>query len=247
MPGEDLACNLHYYPVEEVLAADSLLYDQDASASMDILNLMTVDNARLSLLSKSLESICASCEPWYEAKFMKFQSIKGTWKARWQELESGSWHSIVEKSGLGFPHRNSFLPADFALRSPPPLAAAREMEVPQDWCRAWLRPTSANHQPKVAASFCFRSFELSTPENIALAHILCKCVEQSFRAEAFEARMAGAMYKLDVVDHCFLLQFLGFRDKMHLLAGAAASSLFVAMRAIPRDCFLQAKMQQDLL
>ncbi|CAE7941384.1 IDE [Symbiodinium sp. KB8] len=242
---QDLACNLHYYPVEEVLAADSLLYDQDASASMDILNLMTVDNARLSLLSKSLESICASCEPWYEAKFMKFQSIKGTWKARWQELESGSWHSIVEKSGLGFPHRNSFLPADFALRSPPPLAAAREMEVPQDWCRAWLRPTSANHQPKVAASFCFRSFELSTPENIALAHILCKCVEQSFRAEAFEARMAGAMYKLDVVDHCFLLQFLGFRDKMHLLAGAAASSLFVAMRAIPRDCFLQAKMQQE--
>ena len=244
-PCEDLACNLHYYPVEEVLGADSLLYDQDAEASMGILSHMTVDNARLSLLSKTLESLCSSQEPWYEARFMKLQSINASWKAKWQGVESGLWQPVAQQAGLCLPHRNSFLPVDFELRPVPPRTTAHEIEVPQDWCRAWLRSTTANQQPKVAATFCLRSFQLSTSTDIALAHIFCKCVEQSFRAEAFEARMAGAMFKLDVVDSCFLLQFLGFRDKMALLARAAASSLFTMSQILP-ETFLQAKAQQEL-
>ena len=213
---------------------------------MEVLKGMTVDSARLTLVSKALDPVCTSSEPWYDARYMKFQSIKRCWKDKWQGIESGLWNSVAQQAGLGLPRRNSFLPTDFALRPVDARPFPQEMEVSQSWCRAWLRPTTAMQQPKVAASFCLRSAVLENSEDVALAHILCKCLEQAFRAEAFEARMAGAMYKLDVADHCLLLQFLGFRDKMATLASAAATSL-CTMSQIPREMFLQAKAQQELI
>ena len=44
---QDIACNLHYYPPEQVLAADQLIYTEDFEGCQSILRHMTVQNARL--------------------------------------------------------------------------------------------------------------------------------------------------------------------------------------------------------
>ncbi|CAJ1392697.1 unnamed protein product [Effrenium voratum] len=226
---QDIACNLHYYPSEEVLAADHLIYEQDMFASKTILQLLKVHSARLCLVSKSFEDMCISTEPWYGGRFLKSDSIESSWKARWINVEAGEWKSLAEKYGLQLQMRNSFIPSDFSMRRVATHPTPIELAYAEDWCRAWLKQSNGMNQPKAAASFCFYSGQMLAAKQIALAHMLCKAVQQKLRAEACHARKAGAMYKLEVVHGGILLQLLGFRDTLGKLASLVARSLFAEL------------------
>ena len=60
-----------------------------------------------------------------------------------------------------------------------------------------------------------------------MAHLYCKLLQQELKADAFQLRMAGARYQLDVAEggNGIVLQVIGFRDKMHLLAKKVSESL----------------------
>lgn len=214
---QDLACNAQYFPAEEVLAADHLLYERDVQASQEILDSMTVEKARLTLVSKCFEGLCTSTEPWYGGRYLKCDSMGCEWKARWSKADGG---------GFGFPERNRFIPRDFTLRSVQE-ELPQEMNVLLANCRVWFKQTRVN-QPKAAAAFCIYSSEMSSPKQVALAHLYCRLARQRLKAEAFQLRMAGAMYQLEVAESGrggIVLQLLGFRDTLPALAKAVSSTL----------------------
>ena len=223
---QDIACNLHYYPAEEVLAADQLIYAQDFEASQFILRHMMVQNARLCLVSRDFESLCMSTEPWYGGRFLKCDSINSDWKSKWMTVEAGQWEQIAKKQNFRVPLRNRFIPQDLEMRLVPKESEPIEMKVRDSWCRAWFQQTNLD-QPKAAAAFCLYSSEMRTTKEVALAHLYCKLLQQELRASAFQLRMAGARYQLDVAEggHGIILQVIGFRDKMHVLSKTVSETL----------------------
>ena len=223
---QNIACNLHYYPPEQVLAADQLIYTEDFEGCQSILRHMTVQNARLCLVSKDFESFCVSTEPWYGGKFLKCDTIKMDWKNKWMAVETGQWEHIAKQQNFRLPARNNFIPKDLAMRHVPKESRPVEMNVGDWWCRAWFKQANLD-QPKAAAAFCFYSSEMRTPKEVALAHLYCKLLQQELKADAFQLRMAGARYQLDVAEggNGIVLQVIGFRDKMHLLAKKVSESL----------------------
>ncbi|CAL1160182.1 unnamed protein product [Cladocopium goreaui] len=223
---QDIACNSHYYPPEQVLAADQLIYTEDFEGCQSILRHMTVQNARLCLVSKDFESFCVSTEPWYGGKFLKCDTIKMDWKNKWMAVETGQWEHIAKQENFRLPGKNSFIPKDLVMRHVPKESRPVEMNVGDSWCRAWFKQANLD-QPKAAAAFCFYSSALRTPKEVALAHLYCKLLQQELKADAFQLRMAGARYQLDVAEggNGIVLQVIGFRDKMHLLAKKVSESL----------------------
>ena len=212
---QELACNAQHFPASEVLAADHL-FEADVRASQEVLDGLTVQKARLTLVSKHFEGLCASTEPWYGGRYLKCGEICGLWKERWSQAELGG--------GFAFPERNRFIPRDLSMRS------VRE-ELPREMkgmrnCRVWFKQTRVN-QPKAAAAFCIYSSEMSSPKQVALAHLYCKLARQKLKSEAFQLRMAGAMYQLELAESAngIVLQLLGFRDTLLALAQAVSSTL----------------------
>eukprot|EP00435_Cladocopium_sp_Y103_P070032 s257_g34.t1 len=240
---QDIACNLHYYPPEQVLAADQLIYTADFEGCQSILRHMTVQNARLCLVSKDFESFCVSTEPWYGGKFLKCDTIKMDWKNKWMAVEAGQWEHIAKQQNFRLPGKNSFIPKDLMMRHVPKESRPVEMNVGDSWCRAWFKQANLD-QPKAAAAFCFYSSEMRTPKEVALAHLYCKLLQQELKADAFQLRMAGARYQLDVGEgsNGIVLQVIGFRDKMHLLAKKVSESL---ISLNPLQSWRQVKDQQE--
>ena len=177
--------------LNNVLAADQLIYTEDFEGCQSILRHMTVQNARLCLVSKDFESFCVSTEPWYGGKFLKCDTIKMDWKNKWMAVETGQWEHIAKQENFRLPGKNSFIPKDLVMRHVPKESRPVEMNVGDSWCRAWFKQANLD-QPKAAAAFCFYSSELRTPKEVALAHLYCKLLQQELKADAFQLRMAGA-------------------------------------------------------
>ncbi|CAK9074030.1 unnamed protein product [Durusdinium trenchii] len=242
---QDLACNLHYYPAEEVLAADHLIYRLDAEGSQSVLKLTTVNHARLSLISKDFDAFCTSTEPWYGGRFLKEDSIKDDWKTKWTDVETDEWAQIAEQQKYRFPPRNTYLPADLSMRYVPQEDVPIEMEVAEDSCRAWFKQSKVD-QPKAAAAFSLYSSEMSTPKQVALAHLYCKLVQQELKAEAFQLKAAGATYQLEVGEFSgFVLQVFGFRDTLPVLARRISETLSSSRRS-PSWRYLRDQQERSL-
>lgn len=216
---QDIACNLHYYPAEEVLAADHLIYTQDFEGSESMLQHMMVQTCRLCLVSRDFESFCTSTESWYGGRFLKCDDIQNDWKEKWMMVEAGQWQQIAKQHNFKLPEKNSFIPKDLAMRHVLKGPRVVEMKVQDPWCRAWFRQTNLD-QPKAAAAFCFYSSEIRSAKEVALLHLYCKELQQKLKAKAFQLRMAGARYQLDIAEcgQGIILQVIGFRDKLHVLA-----------------------------
>ena len=223
---QDLACNLHYYPAEEVLAADHLIYTLDVEGSQSVLQHLTVQHLRLSLISKDFDSYCTSTEPWYGGRYLKFDSINSDWKAKWAGVEAGEWKQIAEKHRYQLPKRNTYLPSDLAMRAVAREDVPMEMEIQERNCRVWFKQSKVD-QPKAAAAFCLYSSEISSPKQVALAHLYCKLLQQELKAEAFQLKVAGATYHLEIGSEVsgLLLQVFGFRDTLPMLARKVSETM----------------------
>lgn len=237
---QDIACNLHYYPAREVLAGDQLIYSLDLQGCQSILNEMTVEKTRLCLISKDFDGFCTSAEPWYGGRYLKCDTITSEWKCKWRSVEAGEWDQIAKQYKYELPTGNSFIPTDLVLRHLSKEETV-EMRVLDSWCRVWFKQINL-HQPKAAAAFCFYSSEIRSPKQVAMAHLYCRLLQQQLRANAFQLRMAGARYQLDVAEAGgIVLQVLGFRDKLHILARTVCQTL----SSLSLHSWRQVKHQQD--
>jgi len=248
---QDLACNLHYYPPEEVLAGDHLHYDKDPEGAMKVLEELSVAKARLWLVAKDFANKCTSKEPWYGARFLKLRDIQDNLLEPWADVEGGRWRLVAESHGLRLPSPNCFVPRDLGLKSRPGshlLVKPLELRMEEPWCRAWFRCGGAQQQPKAAASVYFHCpFTARGGTEAALTHMFCQCVQEELTEEcAYEARMAGVMYKLEQAETGVVLQFLGFSDRLSALAGAVARKM-ASLQEIGEGTWKVVRDQQERL
>jgi len=244
---QDLSCNLHYYPKESLLAGDHLLYEFDPAAINEVLRTLSVASARLWLVAREFESRCTSQEPWYGSKFIKQRSIDAKFSREWRAVEAGSWRYLASSQHLQLPSPNRFLPKDFSVLPADPTAdQVKELPVEPRWCRAWYRQGGSQQQPKAAVSVYFHCpFTSSGSTEAALSHMFCHCVQEELREEcAYEARAAGVMYKLEQSETGLVLQFLGFSDRLSVLAAAVARKM-AAMVEVPEKTWAVVHDEQE--
>lgn len=249
---QDLACNLHYYPAEAVLAGDHLHYERDPGAAMAVLSELALSRARLWLVARDFEARCTSKEPWYGARFLKLRKVEEAFREPWAAVEAGQWTAMATKHGLKLPKPNCFVPRHLGLKLrslQPHLQRPQELRLKQSWCRAWFRSGGCQQQPKAAASIFFHCpFTARGSREAALTHMFCQCVQEELSEEcAYEARMAGVMYKLEQADTGVLLQFLGFNDRLGVLAAAVSKKMAELLCVKERTWGIVKDQQERLL
>lgn len=229
---QDVASGLQHYPPEKVLSAERLLHEFDVDGTAAVLAALKVSEARLWIIAGEVEESCTSVEPWYGARFSKLPEIVPTLRGYWMDVEAGGWKHEVKTHKLQLPVPNRFLPTGELLsqggasnrcRQGASGSGFRKLHLGgQPFVRAWCDDDAALEPLKAAATVTFHCpFTASGCDGAALTLLFCRCIQEELNeACAFEAHVAGMMYKLEPEETGFTLQLLGFTYGLHALACA---------------------------
>uniref|UniRef100_A0A673HXW9 Insulin-degrading enzyme-like n=1 Tax=Sinocyclocheilus rhinocerous TaxID=307959 RepID=A0A673HXW9_9TELE len=180
---------LHYYPLEEVLAAEYLLEEFRPDLIEMVLDKLRPENVRVAVVSKSFEGQTDRTEEWYGTQY-KQEAITDDAIKKWQNADLNGKFKL--------PMKNEFIPTNFEIY---PL----EMDSPSvptlikdtAMSKVWFKQDDKFFLPKACLNFEFFSpFAYVDPLHCNMAYLYLELLKDSLNEYAYAAELAGLNYDL---------------------------------------------------
>ncbi|KAJ4948270.1 hypothetical protein JOQ06_019806 [Pogonophryne albipinna] len=180
---------VHYYPLEEILAAEYLLEDFRPDLIEMVLDKLRPKHVRVAVVSKSFEGQTDKTEEWYGTEY-KQEAISE------ESLEK--WASADLNGKFKLPMKNEFIPTNFEIYplekdspSVPTLIKDTAMS------KVWFKQDDKFFLPKACLNFEFFSpFAYVDPLHCNMAYLYLELLKDSLNEYAYAAELAGLNYDL---------------------------------------------------
>uniref|UniRef100_A0A8D3BRX4 Insulin-degrading enzyme n=1 Tax=Scophthalmus maximus TaxID=52904 RepID=A0A8D3BRX4_SCOMX len=187
---------LHYYPLEEVLAAEYLLEDFRPDLIEMVLDKLRPEHVRVAVVSKSFEGQTDKTEEWYGTQYK-------------QEAIS---EETIKKWGNFIPTNFEIYPLEKDSPSVPTLIKDTAMS------KVWFKQDDKFFLPKACLNFEFFSpFAYVDPLHCNMAYLYLELLKDSLNEYAYAAELAGLNYDLQNTVYGMYLSVKGYNDKQHIL------------------------------
>ncbi|XP_029031759.1 insulin-degrading enzyme isoform X2 [Betta splendens] len=201
---------LHYYPIEEVLAAEYLLEDFRPDLIEMVLDKLRPEHVRVAVVSKSFEGQTDKTEEWYGTQYKQEAISEETIK---------KWASADLNGKFKLPMRNEFIPTKFEIYplvkdspSVPTLIKDTAMS------KVWFKQDDKFFLPKACLNFEFFSRYLyADPLHCNMTYLLLRLLKDDLKEYTYAARLAGLVYGIASGMNAILLSVKGYNDKQHIL------------------------------
>ncbi|CAG2168148.1 unnamed protein product [Oppiella nova] len=145
-----LATSLHDYPIDECMSAKYTMDEFRPDLITDLLNHLTPDRMRVTVVSKQFTTIADQTEKWFSTKYTQ-QDIPP------EKIQK--WLNIGFNDNLALPPKNDFIPYDFTLKP----TDDNVKQMPQmirntEFSRVWHLQDNQYRTPKA-----FYKFKLTNP------------------------------------------------------------------------------------
>ncbi|KAK6481984.1 insulin-degrading enzyme-like isoform X1 [Huso huso] len=205
-----IAGMLHYYPLEEVLAAEYLLEDFRPDLIEMVLDKLRPENMRVAVVSKSFEGQTDKTEEWYGTHYKQEALPEETIK---------KWQNADQNGKFKLPMKNEFIPTNFEIYplekdapSFPSLIKDTAMS------KVWFKQDDKFFLPKACLNFEFFSpFAYVDPLHCNMAYLYLELLKDSLNEYAYAAELAGLSYDLQNTIYGMYLSVKGYNDKQHIL------------------------------
>ncbi|XP_062256437.1 insulin-degrading enzyme isoform X2 [Platichthys flesus] len=201
---------LHYYPLEEVLAAEYLLEEFRPDLIQMVLDKLRPEHVRVAVVSKSFEGQTDKTEEWYGTHYKQEAITEETIK-KWEEADLNGKFKL--------PMKNEFIPTNFEIYplekdspSVPTLIKDTAMS------KVWFKQDDKFFLPKACLNFEFFSRYLYTdPLHCNMTYLLLRLLKDDLKEYTYAARLAGLVYGVASGMNAILLSVKGYNDKQHIL------------------------------
>ena len=212
---------LHYYPVEDVLAGSSWVYEYDESSILSHLAELKSSKLLLTAVGKEFESVCGLQEEWYGTKYGLYEmpeSVTGAF-SKIENMTRAEFDSL-DKHGLGMPEPNPFLPSNLDVL--PVVEAQREQKMPilslSSSTPLFYKQDNKFSMPKGSASFSIYSDTVQKSiQAYTATDLWTQCLVEDFSKIAYVAEVAGLKYKLKCSTEGLNVSISGYSDKLSVL------------------------------
>uniref|UniRef100_A0A3Q4HSF2 Insulin-degrading enzyme n=1 Tax=Neolamprologus brichardi TaxID=32507 RepID=A0A3Q4HSF2_NEOBR len=180
---------LHYYPLEEVLAAEYLLEEFRPDLIEMVLDKLRPEHVRVAVVSKSFEGQTDMTEEWYGTQYKQEAISEETIK---------KWANADLNGKFKLPMKNEFIPTNFEIYplekdspSVPTLIKDTAMS------KVWFKQDDKFFLPKACLNFEFFSpFAYVDPLHCNMAYLYLELLKDSLNEYAYAAELAGLNYDL---------------------------------------------------
>ncbi|KAI4812691.1 hypothetical protein KUCAC02_024059 [Chaenocephalus aceratus] len=178
---------VHYYPLEEILAAEYLLEDFRPDLIEMVLDKLRPKHVRVAVVSKSFEGKTDKTEEWYGTEY-KQEAISE------ESLEK--WASADLNSRFKLPMKNEFIPTNFEIYplekdspSVPTLIKDTAMS------KVWFKQDDKFFLPKACLNFEFFSrYIYVDPLHCNMTYLLLRLLRDDLNEYSYAARLSGLVY-----------------------------------------------------
>eukprot|EP00064_Thunnus_orientalis_P002979 superscaffoldBa00000234_g2987 len=178
---------LHYYPLEEVLAAEYLLEDFRPDLIEMVLDKLRPEHVRVAVVSKSFEGQTDKKEEWYGTQY-KQEAISEETIKKWENADLNGKFKL--------PMKNEFIPTNFEIYplekdspSMPTLIKDTAMS------KVWFKQDDKFFLPKACLNFEFFSRYLyADPLHCNMTYLLLRLLKDDLKEYTYAARLAGLVY-----------------------------------------------------
>uniref|UniRef100_A0A8C6ZU16 Insulin-degrading enzyme n=1 Tax=Nothoprocta perdicaria TaxID=30464 RepID=A0A8C6ZU16_NOTPE len=201
---------LHYYPIEEVLAAEYLLEEFRPDLIEMVLDKLRPENVRVAIVSKSFEGKTDRTEDWYGTQY-KQEAISDEVIKKWQNADLNGKFKL--------PMKNEFIPTNFEIL-PLEKDATQYPALVKDTAmsKLWFKQDDKFFLPKACLNFEFFSpFAYVDPLHCNMAYLYLELLKDSLNEYAYAAELAGLNYDLQNTIYGMYLSVKGYNDKQHIL------------------------------
>ncbi|XP_032396923.1 insulin-degrading enzyme isoform X3 [Etheostoma spectabile] len=201
---------VHYYPLEEILAAEYLLEDFRPDLIEMVLDKLRPEHVRVAVVSKSFEGQTNKTEEWYGTQY-KQEAIS--------EESIEKWAGADLNGKFKLPMRNEFIPTNFEIYplekdSPPVPTLIKDTAM----SKVWFKQDDKFFLPKACLNFEFFSRYLyADPLHCNMTYLLLMLLKDDLKEYTYAARLAGLVYGLASGMNAILLSVKGYSDKQHIL------------------------------
>ncbi|OWY99758.1 Insulin-degrading enzyme [Phytophthora megakarya] len=217
-----LANVMHRYPPKYILSGGYILYEYDGDKVQKVLDLLTPQRMRLTVVSKTFEGKTQSVEKWYQTPYSDGPL----------DLELlQRWTSPPPNPELKLPHRNEFICSDFCIVTPPrPTSVSSGVNVEgataspplllqqDEQCRLWYKPDIQFRKPKLMLHFLFYAPSLSTtPYHAVLTSLFVRYLKDKLTEVSYDAELAGMEYEIGFNSRALELHVGGYSHKLPTL------------------------------
>lgn len=224
--------------------------DLTVSLTNEYLDQLTVDNAMITIISKSFQGKTDKKEFWYGTDY-SVEPIPQSTLARWKDCPK------PKDLGISFPRKNQFIPSEsgLKLKFPPPVVDRLKKRTFEDrlvpvpppeiirddgpdgrWT-LYYKPDKQFGQPKAFIIMELLTKEVfSTAKNAALSNFYEFCVVDKLTEYTYDAGLAGLTYDIKVVPRGVRMTFGGYNDKLEKFASYVSKKLTVEVKdLLPKD------------
>ncbi|XP_037637907.1 insulin-degrading enzyme isoform X1 [Sebastes umbrosus] len=201
---------VHYYPLEEILAAEYLLEDFRPDLIQMVLDKLRPEHVRVAVVSKSFEGQTNKTEEWYGTQY-KQEAISE------ESLEK--WANADFNGKFKLPMKNEFIPTNFEIYplekdSPPVPTLIKDTAM----SKVWFKQDDKFFLPKACLNFEFFSpFAYVDPLHCNMAYLYLELLKDSLNEYAYAAELAGLNYDLQNTVYGMYLSVKGYSDKQNIL------------------------------
>uniref|UniRef100_A0A8C5MX61 Insulin-degrading enzyme n=1 Tax=Leptobrachium leishanense TaxID=445787 RepID=A0A8C5MX61_9ANUR len=201
---------LHYYPLDEALAAEYLLEEFRPDLIEMVLDKLQPENVRVAIVSKSFEGQTDQTEEWYGTQY-KQENISEEAIKNWQKADLNGKFKL--------PMKNEFIPTNFEILplekdATPYPALIKDTAM----SKVWFKQDDKFFLPKACLNFEFFSpFAYVDPLHCNMAYLYLELLKDSLNEYAYAAELAGLNYDLQNTIYGMYLSVKGYSDKQHIL------------------------------
>ncbi|XP_067091869.1 insulin-degrading enzyme isoform X1 [Osmerus mordax] len=201
---------LHYYPLEEILAAEYLLEDFRPDLIQMVLDKLRPEQVRVAVVSKSFEGQTDRTEEWYGTQY-KQEAISDEVIKKWANADLNGQFKL--------PMKNEFIPTSFEiypLEKDSPSAPTLIKDTAMS--KVWFKQDDKFFLPKACLNFEFFSpFAYVDPLHCNMAYLYLELLKDSLNEYAYAAELAGLNYDLQNTIYGMYLSVKGYNDKQDIL------------------------------
>uniref|UniRef100_A0A8C5DG47 Insulin-degrading enzyme n=2 Tax=Gouania willdenowi TaxID=441366 RepID=A0A8C5DG47_GOUWI len=201
---------LHYYPLEEVLAAEYRLEDFRPDLIEMVLDKLRPEQVRVAVVSKSFEGQTDKTEEWYGTQY-KQEAISEETIQKWANADLNGKFKL--------PMKNEFIPTNFeiySLEKDSPSVPTLIKDTAMS--KVWFKQDDKFFLPKACLNFEFFSpFAYVDPLHCNMAYLYLELLKDSLNEYAYAAELAGLNYDLQNTVYGMYLSVKGYNDKQHIL------------------------------
>ncbi|KAJ3281261.1 Insulinase (Peptidase M16) [Rhizoclosmatium sp. JEL0117] len=205
-----VAGDMHDYPPPDILNGSTVMFELDKKKVEEVLDLLRVDNFRLTLISPDFDSSSWSKAEWYGTEYLH-EPISDSLK---QALAS-----IAPNPAFHLPLKNEFVPSNFTIRK----TSATTQKCPNivyetDTTRLWHKKDDTFWVPKAKVIFTLKSpLAYVTPVTCVLTRLYTDCLTDALNEFSYYASVAGLDYYMSNSTEGIELTISGYNDKVSLL------------------------------